>query len=66
MTTITLRLAESDKRELDAIVNAMGMNMSTFFMIYAKQVLRERKIPFEISAPVDPLYSEDAAKRGVL
>ena len=37
---------------------AMGMNISTFYMIYTKKALRERKIPFEIEAPVDPFYSE--------
>ena len=35
----------------------MGMNLTTFFMIYAKKVLRDRRIPFEISAPLEPFYS---------
>ena len=34
------------------------MNISTFYMIYTKKALRERKIPFEIEAPADPFYSE--------
>lgn len=26
-------------------------------MIYAKKVLRDRRIPFDIVAPIDPFYS---------
>ena len=58
MTTISLRMDDETKRELDEMCEAMGMNISTFYMIYTKKSLRERKIPFEIEAPVDPFYSE--------
>lgn len=38
--------------------------MTTFFTIYAKKALRERKIPFEISArKEDPFYSESNMRR---
>lgn len=30
----------------------------TFFMIYAKKALRDRRIPFEVTAPLDPFYSD--------
>ena len=36
----------------------MGMNLTTFFMIYAKKALRDRRIPFEIAVPLDPFYSD--------
>ena len=58
MTTISLRMDDETKKELDEMCEAMGMNISTFYMIYTKKALRERKIPFEIEAPVDPFYSE--------
>ena len=58
MTTISLRLDDDMKRELDEMCAEMGMNITTFFMIYAKKALRDRKIPFEITAPADPFYSE--------
>lgn len=57
MTTISLRFDDSMKKELDEMCDEMGMNLTTFFMIYAKRALRERKIPFDISAPADPFYS---------
>ncbi len=58
MTTVSIRLDDSDKKELDEICSEMGMNISTFYMLYTKKVLRDRCIPFEIEAPIDPFYSE--------
>ena len=57
MTAVTVRLEDKDKQELDAMCSEMGMSISTFFVIYAKKAIRERRIPFEIDAPVDPFYS---------
>ena len=58
MITVSLRLDDKMKAELDEMCAEMGMNISTFFMVYAKKALRERRIPFSIEAPVDPFYSE--------
>ena len=58
MTAVTLNLEDGIKKELDVLVEDMGMNLSTFFMIYIKKSLRDRKIPFEITAPTDPFFSE--------
>lgn len=58
MTTVSLRIDDKTKKELDSMCEEMGMNISTFFMIYVKRALRERKIPFEISAPIDPFYTK--------
>ena len=63
MTTVTLRFDDDMKKELDQMVDEMGMNLTTFFMIYAKRALRDRKIPFEITAPADPFYSESNKAR---
>ena len=51
MTTISLRLDDDLKRDLDQMCSDMGMSLTTFFTIYAKRALRDRKIPFEITAP---------------
>ncbi len=63
MTTVTLRFDDDMKKELDRMVDDMGMNITTFFMIYAKRALRDRKIPFEVTAPEDPFFSESNLKR---
>lgn len=58
MVTVSLRLEENFKKELDKMCDEMGMNITTFFMIYAKKALRDRKIPFEIEAPKESFYSK--------
>ncbi len=52
MVTVSLRFEEDMKKELDEMCEEMGMNLTTFFMIYAKKALRDRRIPFDIVAPV--------------
>jgi DNA-damage-inducible protein J len=51
MTTVSLRLDDELKKGLDQMCAEMGMSLTTFFTIYAKRALRERRIPFEINAP---------------
>ena len=55
MTTISLRLDDELKKGLDQMCAEMGMSLTTFFTIYAKRALRDRKIPFEITAPAPAL-----------
>ncbi len=63
MTTVSIRLDDNEKKELDEICEDMGMNISTFYMMYTKKVLRDRRIPFEIEAPLDPVYVESNQKQ---
>lgn len=58
MTTVSFRFDDEMKRQLDEMCDEMGMNLTTFFMIYAKKALRDRRIPFEVTAPLDPFYSD--------
>ncbi|WP_260434303.1 type II toxin-antitoxin system RelB/DinJ family antitoxin, partial [Bacillus licheniformis] len=54
-TSINIRIDEELKKEFDAFCNEIGMSMTTAFCVFAKTAVRERRIPFEISA--DPFYS---------
>ena len=56
--TINLRMDADLKHEMETICKAMGMNLTTAFTIFAKKVIYERRIPFDVSAPADPFYSE--------
>ena len=47
---------ECTKKKFDALCEELGMSMSTAFTVYAKQMIREQRIPFSVSA--DPFYSE--------
>lgn len=50
-TTFSVRMDESLKNQFDALCKEFGMNTSTAINIFARAVVRTRKIPFEISAP---------------
>lgn len=43
MTTVSLRFDDNTKKELDEMCAEMGMNLTTFFMIYAKKALKRHK-----------------------
>ena len=59
-TTISIRIDENLKKELEAICNELGLNITTAFTIFAKKMSREHRIPFEVS--VDPFYSVNNLK----
>ncbi len=48
--TVGFRIDKKLKEDFDKICSELGMNMSTAFAIFAKTVVREKKIPFEVSA----------------
>ena len=50
--TISIRLEDSVYEELGEMLEAMGQTKQTFYETYTKTALRERSIPFIISAPV--------------
>ena len=53
---VTIRLDRDIKERAEALFNDLGMNLSTAYNMFTRQALRERRIPFEISA--DPFWSE--------
>ena len=55
-TTITIRMDENLKKQAEQIFDEMGMNMTTAFTVFTKAVVRQHRIPFEISA--DPFWNE--------
>lgn len=52
MKTISIRLEDSIYEELGEMLNAMGQTKQTFYETFTRTALRERSIPFIISAPV--------------
>ena len=48
--TFSVRMDEKLKMELDELCAQFGMNTSTAINLFARAVVRERRIPFEISA----------------
>jgi DNA-damage-inducible protein J len=58
---VTIRMDEGLKRQAERMFRDMGMNMTTAITIFAKTVVKQGKIPFEIS--VDPFWSEENQAR---
>lgn len=48
--TFSIRMDESLKKQFDVLCADFGMNATTAFNVFARAVVRERKIPFEIQA----------------
>lgn len=57
-STISARIDSKDKSEFDQFCNNVGLNASTAINLFVKTVLREKRIPFEITSAPDPFYSE--------
>ena len=55
-TTISIRMDEELKKNMELTCQELGMNMTTAFTIFAKKMTREHAIPFEVS--YDPFFSE--------
>ena len=58
--TFSVRMDESLKREFDALCSDFGMTASTAINVFARTVVRERKIPFEIASPAPEITREKA------
>ena len=51
-TNINIRMDKALKEQAESLLSELGMNMTTAFNIFLRQTLRERAIPFQISASV--------------
>ena len=50
VSTFSVRMDEKLKAQLDSLCEEFGMNTTTAFNIFARAVVREGKIPFEIKS----------------
>lgn len=55
-TSVNIRMDENLKKQAEMLFDEMGLNMTTAVTIFAKAVVRQGKIPFEIAA--DPFFCE--------
>lgn len=66
-TNLTIRMDENLKQQVKELVDDLGMDMTTFFTVYAKKAVRTRKIPFEISGDIpneETLKAMEDVKKG--
>lgn len=62
MKTISIRLEDSIYEELSEMLELMGQTKQTFYETFTRTALRERSIPFIISAPVTKKDSSSERK----
>jgi addiction module antitoxin, RelB/DinJ family len=47
---VNIRIDDELKKEFDTVCGELGLSMTAAFTVFAKTVVRQQKIPFEISA----------------
>ena len=60
-TTLNVRIDEKLKSELEEFCSNVGMNISVAVNMFAKVVVREQRLPFEVG--IDPFYSKANQER---
>ena len=62
-TNINIRMDEELKKNFDEICTELGLNMTTAFNVFARAVVRNHGIPFEVALNDDYFYSESNIAR---
>jgi DNA-damage-inducible protein J len=65
-TMVNFRMDTEEKKSFEDVCGQLGLTITTAFKMFAKKVVRERRIPFDLS--LDPFYSEsnmEHLRRGV-
>ncbi len=59
-TNLTIRMDEELKRQVKELADDLGMDMTTFFTVYAKKAVRTWRIPFEVSGDIPNEETKEA------
>lgn len=62
MAQVNIRMDDSLKDKADKLFEELGLNMTTAFNIFIRQVVRQGGIPFDITVKTDPFYSSSNMK----
>lgn len=64
-TYIQIRTDEKDKQEVSKILNELGTNLSAVLNMTIRQIILQRRIPFDIALPKDSAVSSVAASMAI-
>ena len=53
---INFRMDTEEKNSFEEICEKLGLSITTAFKMFAKKVIREKRIPFDVA--LDPFYSD--------
>ena len=48
MATVSFRMDDTLKRQTEAILEALGLNMTTAMTMFAKTIVREQRLPLDL------------------
>ena len=64
MTTLSVRMDENVKSGFEDFCTEVGMNASVAVNMFVRAVLRDQRLPFEVTTrPEDPFYSPENQAR---
>ena len=55
MANVSFRMDDTLKRQTEAILEQLGLNVTTAMTMFAKTIVREQRLPLDLS--IDPFYS---------
>ena len=58
---VNFRMDADVKKDMEAICDELGLTMTAAFNIFAKKIIREKRIPFDVS--IDPFFSDENMAR---
>ena len=67
MANVNIRLDDATKAQFDAFCSEVGISVSAAFNLFAKRVVKEQRIPFDITTEVPnakTLAAMEAAETG--
>lgn len=56
---VNFRIDEDLKKDFDKICDELGISMSTAYTMFVKKVVREKRIPFELSLKDEDIQKKD-------
>ncbi len=66
-TNITIRMDADLKKQAEELFSDLGMNLTTAFTVFAKQAVREQKLPFVVSRAynAETIQALEDARNGI-
>lgn len=58
MSNLNIRMDDDIKNEANAILNELGLNATTAVLMFYKEIIRTKSLPFQPKINKDELYDE--------
>jgi len=62
MAQVNIRIDDELKVHADHIFEELGLDMTTAFIMFIRQTVRQGGIPFEVTTKTDPFYNVENVK----